>query len=167
MRKRFVALLSATLLVVGLAGRSPVLAVEYEFPPGNTGYHTYLEMAAVVKKAADTYPAIVARFSIGKSWMGRELWAVKVSDNVATDESEPEVLFDGLHHGDEHMSLEMTLAILKWLTTGYGSDSKITSLVNSREIYVVFAMNPDGATYDIRGRTYHNWRKNFQPTPGS
>ncbi len=29
-------------------------------------------------------------------------------------------LFDGLHHGDEHMSLEMTLAILRWLTQGYG-----------------------------------------------
>ena len=38
----------------------------------------------------------------------------------AVDEPEPEVLFDGLTHADEHMGLEMTLAILHWLADGYG-----------------------------------------------
>ena len=65
------------------------MAVEYEFPSGNTGFHTYLEMAAEVKATALAYPNIVQRFSIGKSWIGRELWAVKISDNVALNESEP------------------------------------------------------------------------------
>ena len=46
----------------------------------------------------------------------------------------------------------MTLAILRWLTTGYGKDATITRLVNTREIWIVFGMNPDGATYDIGGR---------------
>jgi hypothetical protein len=155
------------MLVVGVSGVSPALAIVYEFPPGNLGFHTYVEMTAEVKKAADTYPSIVERFSIGKSHLGRELWAVKISDNAATDEDEPEVLFDGLHHGDEHMTLEMTLAILGWLTKGYGSDAEIKGLVDSREIFIVFALNPDGATYDIGGRVYHHWRKNRQPTPGS
>ena len=41
----------------------------------------------------------------------------------ATDEAEPEVLFDGLHHADEHMGLEMTLHILHWLVDGYGSSA--------------------------------------------
>jgi hypothetical protein len=77
------------------------------------------------------------------------------------------VLFDGLHHGDEHMSQEMTLAILRWLVTGYGSDATITRLVDSREIWIVFGMNPDGAAYDIADRSWHHWRKNRQPTPGS
>ena len=93
---------------------------------------------------------------------------MKVSDNVGTDESEPEVLFDGLHHGDEHMSQEMTLAILSWLTTGYGSDSRITSLVNSREICIVFGHEP--GRRDVRhraaGRTTTGART-CQPTPGS
>jgi hypothetical protein len=65
------------------------------------------------------------------------------------------------------MSLEMTLAILRWLVTGYGTDPTITRLVDTREIWIVFAINPDGATYDIAGRVYHHWRKNRQPTPGS
>ena len=92
---------------------------------------------------------------------------MKVSDNVGTDEPEPEVMLDGLHHADEHMSLEMTLSILRWLTEGYGSSTRITNIVDSREIWIVFAMNPDGATYDIKDGTYHSWRKNRQPTSGS
>jgi hypothetical protein len=72
--------------------------------------------------------------SIGRSYRGRELWAAKVSDNVGTDEAEPEVLYDGLHHGDEHMGLEMTLAILHWLADGHGADARITSIVDTREV---------------------------------
>lgn len=167
MRRRPRAALLMLLLAFGAAGAAPVAAAGPQFPPGDLGYHTYTEMAAEVKAAAAAYPAIVHRFSIGKSYGGRELWAVKISDNVATDEPEPEVLFDGLHHADEHMSQEMTLAILGWLTNGYGKDTRITNLVNSREIWIVFGLNPDGATYDIAGRVYHHWRKNRQPTPGS
>jgi hypothetical protein len=44
-----------------------------------------------VAKAEADHPAIAERFSIGQSYQGRELWAIKISDNVATDEDEPEV----------------------------------------------------------------------------
>ena len=158
---------SIAVLTLGIVGAAPVVAVDPQFPPGDSGYHTYVEMAAHVKAVADAHPGIVKRFSIGTSYQGRTIWAVKVSDHVGTDEAEPEVLFDGLHHADEHMSQEMTLAILGWLVAGYGTDSRITNLVNSREIWIVFGLNPDGATYDIAGRVYHHWRKNRQPTPGS
>ncbi len=59
-------------------------------------------------------------FSIGKSYKGRELWMAKVSDNVLVDEAEPEVMFDGAIHSDEHMGVEMTLHIFHWLVDGYG-----------------------------------------------
>jgi hypothetical protein len=142
-------------------------AATNEFPAGWEGFHTYAEMTAYVKTVADAHPAIAHRFSIGQSYQGRQLWAVKVSDNVNVDENEPEVLFDGLHHAREHMSLEMTLQIYNWLVNGYGKDSEVTRLVNSREIWIVFAVNPDGGEYDISGGKYHLWRKNRQPTPGS
>jgi hypothetical protein len=46
---------------------------------------------------------------------------MKISDHVATDENEPEVLFDGGHHADEHMGVEMVLKIMTWLVNGYGT----------------------------------------------
>ena len=72
------------------------------------------------------------------------------------DEAEPEVMFDGTHHADEHMATEMTLHILHWLVDGYGVDPRITSIVNSREIWIVFVVNPDGAEYDISGGRFHS-----------
>jgi hypothetical protein len=138
-----------------------------DFPAGYEGYHTIPEANAEVAAVASAHPDIVRRFSIGTSYEGRPIWAVKVSDNPNVDEAEPEVLFDGLHHAREHMGLEMTLAILGWLTDGYGHDDVITRLVDRREIWIVFAVNPDGATYDISGGRFHMWRKNRQPTPGS
>jgi len=143
------------------------IATATEFPAGRTGYHSYTEVTAEVAAVATAHPDIVSRFSIGKSYQGRDLWAVKISDNVNVDEAEPEVMFDGTHHADEHMATEMTLHILHWLVDGYGVDPRITSIVNTREIWIVFLVNPDGAEYDISGGKFHYWRKNRQPTPRS
>jgi carboxypeptidase T len=154
-------------ILASLAGPVPPARAASDFPPGWTAYHTYAEMSAEVAAVAAAHPDIVQRFSIGKSYQGRQLWAAKVSDNVATDEAEPEVLFDGLHHSDEHMGLEMTLHILHWLVDGYGTDTRITNIVNTREIWIVFAVNPDGAEADISGGRFHYWRKNRQPNAGT
>jgi hypothetical protein len=155
------ALVGSALLPIGS------VAAATEFPAGYENFHTYAEVGAAVAAAESAYPDIVDAFSIGKSYQGRELWAAKVSDNVATDENEPEVLYDGGHHADEHMGVEMTLAILRWLTTGYGVDPRITTIVNTREIWIVFNVNPDGSEYDIATGKFRFWRKNRQPTPGS
>jgi len=138
-----------------------------EFPPGWEGFHTYPEMVADIKAVEAAHPDIVHLISIGQSYKGRTLWAAKVSDNVAVDEPEPEVLYDGLHHSDEHMGLEMTLKILHWLADGYGTDTRITHIVDTREVWIVFAVNPDGAQFDIRKGRFHFWRKNRQPNAGT
>ena len=153
----------AALLILATAS----IATATEFPAGRTGYHSYTEVTAEVAAVAAAHPAIVKRFSIGKSYQGRDIWAVKISDNVDVDEAEPEVMFDGTHHADEHMATEMTLRILHWLVDGYGTDARITKIVNSREIWIVFVVNPDGAEFDISGGKFHFWRKNRQPTPGT
>jgi hypothetical protein len=124
-------------------------------------------LTADVAAVATAHPGIVRRFSIGKSYQGRDIWAVKISDNVGIDEPEPEVLFDGGHHADEHMGVEMTLRIMHWLVDRYGTEDRITRAVDYHEIWIVFNMNPDGSEYDISGGKFHSWRKNRQPTPGT
>ena len=153
-------LLAASLVV-------PVAAAAADFPAKDAGYHNYAEMVAEVQQAEADHPEIVDVFSIGPTPQGRELWTAKVSDNVATDEAEPEVLFDGLHHAREHISLEQTLAILRWLSDDYGSDELVTQLVDTREIWIIFAVNPDGAEYDLTGSPYRGWRKNRQRNAGT
>src|SRR4029077_2267761 len=126
-----------------------------DFPAGYTGFHTYAEIGAATLAVATAHPDIARRFSLGTSYQGRQIWAMKISDHVQTDESEPEVLFDGGHHSDEHMGPEMVLRIMHWLVDGYGVDPRITHIVDTREIWLVFLVNPDGAEYDISGGHFH------------
>jgi len=135
-----------------------------DFPPSHAGYHTDAELAAELAAVGAAHPDIVQLFTIGRSYQGRPLRAAKVSDNVAVDEAEPEVLIDGVHHGNEHLGAEMTLAAIHLLADGYGSDATVTRLVDSREIWIVFVLNPDGAAYDLLGaKGFRDWRKNRQP----
>jgi len=139
------------------------------FPPADSNYHDYAEMVAEIQQAAVDHPAIFSLFSIGTSYEGRTIWAGKISDNVSTDEDEPEILFTHHQHAREHLTVEMALYTLKILTDEYvpNSGSQITNLVDSREIWMVFDMNPDGGEYDIATGTYRSWRKNRQPNAGS
>jgi murein tripeptide amidase MpaA len=168
MKRRLLAPLGlAALLALGASPAAVTPAAAADFPSNQSRYHTYNDMLTELKKTVADHPAIVQRFSIGKSYGGRDLWAAKISDNVATDEDEPEVLFDSLHHAREHLTVEQGLAILRWMTDGYGKDDRITRLVNRREIFIVFMVNPDGGEYDLTGDPYREWRKNRQPNAGS
>jgi carboxypeptidase T len=169
--RRSVAALAAILI---LALSAPVAAADTaEFPPGYTEYHTHAEMVAEIDAAVTAHPGIVSKFSIGQSYEGRDIWAVKISDHVGRDEKEPEVLFEGLHHASEHMAVEMNLYMMSVLISNYGGSSalgqRVTQIVNSREIFIVFMMNPDGAEWDISAGTgrLRDWRRNRQPIPGT
>jgi hypothetical protein len=157
---------ASSLLTIGLVITAAAPVAAADFPAKDARYHTYNEMVAVLDQAVADHPDIVDKFSLGKTYKGREVWAAKVSDNVGDDEPEPEVLFDGLHHAREHLSAEQAIAILRWLTDGYGTDARITDIVDGREIFIVFMVNPDGGQYDLTGSPYRAWRKNRQPNPG-
>ncbi len=137
------------------------------FPPADSAYHDYAEMVAELNQAAFDHPGIFSLFSVGLSYEGRTVWAGKVSDNVGVDEDEPEVLLTHHQHAREHLTVEMALYTLRMLTDEYGVDPEITSLVDDREVWIVFDMNPDGGEYDIATGTYRSWRKNRQPNAGS
>ncbi|MEV7006451.1 M14 family zinc carboxypeptidase [Streptosporangium sp. NPDC051022] len=142
-------------------------ASPFDFPPADSGYHNYAEMVAEINQIVAAHPAIASKSSYGTSYEGRDLIAVKISDNVGTDENEPEVLFTHHQHAREHLTVEMALYLLRLLTDGYGTDDRITSLVNSREIWIMPDLNPDGGEYDVASGSYRSWRKNRQPNAGS
>ena len=136
------------------------------FPVGYAAYHTYAGLCHALVLATKAHPAIARLFSIGRSWQGRTIWAMEISAHLTDGSHPPGALFDGLHHGLEHLSLEMTLGIVGWLLDGYGHNAMITRLVSTRAIFIIFDVNPDGAAADIAGARFHTWRKNRQPGPG-
>ncbi|WP_329106442.1 M14 family metallopeptidase [Micromonospora sp. NBC_01699] len=137
------------------------------FPPADSNYHDYAELTAVINQVVSDHPTIARKSSIGSSYEGRDLPVIKISDNVGTDEAEPEILFNSQQHAREHLTVEMAIYLLNLFTDSYGSDSRITNIVNTREIWIVPTVNPDGSEYDIATGSYRSWRKNRQPNAGS
>ena len=160
-------LLVGAVLVALLAPALPAAAVEPDYPGYDRRYHTNAEMVAEIHAAEAAYPELVDVMSIGKSERGRDIWIAKVSDNVVVDEAEPEVLVDALHHARERLTLEQALYLLATLTRDYATDPAVRAVVDSRETWILFSVNPDGHVYDLGGSPYRLWRKNRQANLGS
>jgi len=62
-------------------------------------YHTYQEIIDLADSLATNFPGICKKFIFGYSIENRQLVALKISDNVAIDEPEPEVITDGSKEG--------------------------------------------------------------------
>ena len=110
-------------------------------------YPTYSQYVALMESFASDYPDLCELVEFGKSIDGRKLLAVKVSDNVGTKEEEPEFFYTSTMHGDETTGYALMLRLINYLLTNYGSDSRVTDLVNNTEIWINPLSNPDGTYY--------------------
>ena len=144
----------------------PLAITPLDFPPVDSAYHNYAEMRTAIEQTAAAYPDIVSVSTVGHSLEGRAILAVKISDEPAVDDpAEPAVVYMALHHAREHLTVEMALEIIRLFTEGYGRDPVLTNLVNTREIWVLPNINPDGGEYDVATGVYQSWRKNRRPNP--
>lgn len=142
-------------------GLHPQEVTPLDFPPADSAYHNYDEMLAAIARAATAYPDITRVVTAGLSLEGRPIPAVRISAAPDGDESmKPAVLFMALHHAREHLTVEMALEVIRLFTEGYDRDPALTNLVNTREIWVLPNVNPDGGEYDIATGVYRYWRKN-------
>jgi len=100
--------------------------------------------------------------NIGKSVKGKDLLVMKISDNVQTEEIEPEFKYISSMHGDEITGRELTVKLIEEIGQKYGSDKELTELVDNTEIYIMPSMNPDGSDMKQRGNAnYTDLNRNF------
>jgi hypothetical protein len=78
-------------------------------------FHNYQQTIDEIRLAEAMYPQLVKVDDIGDGWektagrADRDIWAVKISDNAAVEEEEPEVLIIGQHHAREFITQEIVL----------------------------------------------------------
>jgi hypothetical protein len=149
--------------------RDPALG-NRDWPEGKMGgYFTNSEVEAELDAWAVQYPHLItSKKSIGTTVQGRDIWAVKISDNPNEDENEPEICYDSLIHAREVMGLMTVLYYMKNLLEGYGTDPELAYLVDSREIWFVPVHNPDGHVYNEQTNPNGGglWRKNRRHNGG-
>jgi hypothetical protein len=123
-------------------------------------YHTYEQIVGVIDELVDSHPDRIRKEKIGYTQQGeRDIYAVKISDDVHHDHDRPVILFTGAIHARELATPEICLELIKRLVTGYGTDDHITEWLGRYEIYIIPVINVDGhyiVTHNIDPR----WRKN-------
>lgn len=138
--------------------------VPEDFDFGSMGGHcTFDEVMGHIDNMISKYPDLIsAKESIGTSINGVELWMVKISDNPNVNEDEPEVLYTSLHHAREPAGLMQNLYFMYYLLENYETSDMVKNIVDSRELYFVPIVNPDGYLYNQQTDPNGGgmWRKN-------
>ena len=109
-------------------------------------YHTYDEVTAILRKWAADYPNLIDLYSVGKSFEGRDIWQITIT-NKATgkDTDKPAMFIEGNRHSGEVTAAESALWFAWHILGGYGSDPAMTKLVDTKTLYVKVKNNPDGS----------------------
>ncbi len=108
-------------------------------------YHTNDGMLEIYRKMVDAYPHLVSLESIGKSYEGRDLWLLTVTNHQnKPHRDKPGFWIDGNIHGNEIQGSEMAIYTAWYLTENYGDNPFITELMDSRVFYIAPTINPDG-----------------------
>ena len=71
----------------------------------------------------------------------------------------------GGHHAREHLSVEVPLLLAKFLVEA--RDETTLRLLDTRDIFIIPMVNPDGAQFDIATGNYQMWRKNRNTNAGN
>jgi hypothetical protein len=111
---------------------------------GLASWTSYAQMRSDFVAYAAAHPDIVEFHVTGQSVQGRDIFALRISDNVAVEEDEPEIVFWANIHGDEYTSGEIAYRWAMELIDGYGVDPALTGYVDDLEVWVIPLLNPDG-----------------------
>ncbi len=142
-----------TLLAHGLAAsKLPDIARENalklhqdkSLDPPRDEYYTIDQYQQFMVSTAAQYPNICQLVSAGNSTQNRPLYFLKITDNPTLEETEPEFKYISSIHGNEVVGYDMCIRLIQQLTSEYGTNTRITNLVNSTEIWICPLMNPDG-----------------------
>ncbi len=131
------------------------------------GYTSYADMLRELDSMRLLYPHLItARLDASASGettiQDSSIYYVRISDNPDLNESESEVLYTGIHHAREPLSMMNLIHFMWYLLENYDSDPQIKNLVDHTELYFIPVINVDGYLYNQSTNPNGGgfWRKN-------
>lgn len=109
-------------------------------------YYQYAELTAYLQAVASAYPDLATLAAVGKSYEGREIWALTLTNQATGPAGEkPAVYVDGNIHAGEVTASMVCLYTIDYLVSNFEQDEEVTHLLNTRTFYILPRVNPDGA----------------------
>ena len=124
-------------------------------------YPTYDAYIAMMYQFQENYPTLCRIVDAGNTVQGRKILFAVISDNVNTHETEPQFMYTSSMHGDEITGYVLMLRLIDSLLTTYGTNARITNLVNNVEIWINPLANPDGTYHSGNSTVYGATRYNY------
>jgi hypothetical protein len=107
-------------------------------------YYTADGLNALTKKIADAHPNLVKRVSIGKSFEGRDMYMLQITNYAkGNPDRKPGFYIDGNIHSNEIQGGEISIYTAWYLTESYGDVDFITEMLDDRIFYIMPSINPD------------------------
>ena len=112
-------------------------------------YPTYAAYLQMMKQYSINYPDICMLDTFGYSVNGKQLLALKISNNVHQREDKPKFFYTSTMHGDETVGYVMLLRLAEYLLTNYNDTTaagqRVSNIVNNIELWINPLANPDGS----------------------
>ena len=128
---------------------APPIAAHYvaesaEYRPDR--YYRYPELTELIHGWAEAYPNLAAVAAIGKTYEGRDIWCVTVTNTeTGPAEEKPAYFVDANIHAGEVCGSAVALYTIHHLLTTYGTDARATRLLDETALYVVPRIGCDGS----------------------
>ncbi len=163
---------STAMMIVSVAATCavPHLAAAQPHTPSRVDlawnrYYEHDEINDAMRRIARAYPDLVRIESIGESLQGREMLVAVVNPKDSGDDLEkPAMWIDGNIHGNEIQAGEVVLYTLWYLARSYGTNERLTQVMDDYAFYLMPSVNPDGRTaWFAEAATPHSFRGNLRP----
>lgn len=127
-------------------------------------YYKYQELVDDLRKLAATYPDLTSLYSIGKSYEGRDIWAIELT-NKATGKAEdkPAFYIDANIHAGEVTGCATAMYTAAYLLANHGRDPQATRLLDQRTWYIIPRISVDGS--EVYMTTPKTPRSSIRPYP--
>jgi hypothetical protein len=128
-------------------------------------YNTYEGLAALCRQIAQTHPGIAQVSSIGRSYEGRDLILLTITNfQHKKPDEKPGYYIDGNIHSNEIQGSEIALYTAWYLTEMYQDNQFIRDLLDTRVFYIVPTINPDARNnYILKVNSMHSPRSGMIP----
>ncbi|MCH8045338.1 MAG: peptidase M14 [Planctomycetes bacterium] len=128
-------------------------------------YHDYSQSIRLLRQLAEAHPKICRLQTLGKSYGGRNMWVMTITDPTVGKESEkPAFWIDGGIHANEIQAVEVVLYTAWYLCESHGRNKLIDRLLKERTFYLMPMMSPDSRDAHMRRpNTTHSPRSGQRP----
>jgi hypothetical protein len=149
--KNYIFILSLVFTAFGANAQTPEQIFKAAGSPANpkvtiswNRYNDHAGITEICKKIAAAHPDLAKLESIGKSFKGRDMWVLTITDfKKGSPDKKPGMYIDGNIHSNEVQGAEFSLYTAWYLTETFADTKFIQELLADKVFYIVPTINPD------------------------